>query len=75
MVSCIYFISSWLLTNQLFGWNMVKKKKSIKKSEDSRPKADPNASLWGWGDEEDVVASGENQVFIFVRFFIINYCC
>ena len=54
---------------------MVKKKKSIKKSEDSRPKADPNASLWGWGDEEDVVASGENQVFIFVRFFIINYCC
>ena len=44
---------------------MVKKKKSIKKS-------DPNASLWGWGDEEDVVASGENQVFIFVRFFIIK---
>ena len=51
---------------------MVKKKKSIKKSEDSKPKSDPNASLWGWGDEEDVVASGENQVFIFVRFFIIK---
>ena len=49
---------------------MVKKKKSIKKSENSRPKADPNASLWGWGDEEDVVASGENQVFIFVRFLL-----
>ena len=47
---------------------MVKKKKSIKKSEGSKPKADPNASLWGWGDDEDVVASGENQVFIFVRF-------
>ena len=51
---------------------MVKKKKSIKKqkSEDSKPKSDPNASLWGWGDDEDVVASGENQVFIFVRFLL-----
>ena len=47
---------------------MVKKKKSIKT--DSKPKSDPNASLWGWGDEEDVVASGENQVFIFVRFLL-----
>ena len=49
---------------------MVKKKKSIKKSEGSKPKAEPNAALWGWGDDEDVVASGENQVFIFVRFLL-----
>ena len=49
---------------------MEKKKKSTKKSKDSKPKSDPNASLWGWGNEEHVVASGENQVFIFVRFLL-----
>ena len=46
---------------------MGKRKKSVKKSDESKPKSDPNQSLWGWGDDEDIAL--DNQVFIFVMFF------